>query len=197
MWERKEKMARRWQAALAIQEKLEAMGLDTAIVRKRDGLQILVDAYRLALRLSSSHFKVGKKEYCRFSLSNSQFKRRCDFFVCVFQTGKEVTHYIIPRRFMPKSGFSVAVEATEKESKYAFFREAWHLVRPKPDSLPAYRLKDPGQINACSRLSHPNPISQEIRNAIHNRLADKPDTPTAFDVVDGAYCSREGISVRL
>lgn len=196
MWETREKGSRRWQAALAIQEKLEAMGLDTAIVKKRDGIQILADAYRLTLRLSSSYFMVGQKKYSRFSLSQGQFARRCDFFVCVFRTGKDVTHYMLPRRFMPKSGFSVAVGATEKESKYALFKEAWDLVKGRPHSIAAKRLKDPGQINACSRLSHPNPISQDIRKTIDNRLADKPDTPIAFDGVDRAYRTHEGMAVR-
>lgn len=195
LWEKRAKESLRWQASLAIQEKLEAMGFDTAIVKKKDGLQILADAYRLTLRLSSSCFMVGKKRYSRFSLSRNCFARKCDFFVCVFRTGEDVTHYIIPRRFMPKSGFSIAVGATQEESKYAVFKEAWHLVKGRPQALPAWRLKNPGQINAHSSLSHPNPISEEIRKTIVNRFADEGNTPTGLDRVNTARRADEGISV--
>jgi hypothetical protein len=195
LWEKKAKESLRWQASLAIQEKLEAMGFDTAIVKKREGLQILADAYRLTLRLSSSYFMVGKKRYARFSLSRSCFARRCDFFVCVFRTGQDVTHYIVPRRFMPKSGFSIAVGATREESKYAYFKEAWHLVKRRPHVLPAWRFKNPGQMNAYSRLTHPNPISEEIRKAILNRLSDEGNMLAGLDRVDTTRRTEEGISV--
>jgi hypothetical protein len=96
---------------------------------------------------------------------------------------------------MPKSGFSVAVGATEKESKYAYFKEAWHLVKGRPQALPAWRLKDPGQINAHSRLSHPNPISEEIRKIIINRFADEGNTLTSLDSFNTTRRADEGISV--
>lgn len=174
--ETKVKASARLQALATVRQKLQSMGMAVLVVRERSTFQIIADGCILSLRLSSSFITVGEKKYRRINLSKNSPTNRCNFFVCVFCSSHRCTHYIIPARRMPKGGFSVAEEATEKKSKYAVYKEAWHLLPRKRRADSPWKRKNPGRINPYSKLTHPNPISKEIETIIVERFAGRSRT---------------------
>jgi hypothetical protein len=169
--EEKKRASLRLQTLLAIRKRLESMHMDAKMVYRGNAFQVLADGCLLGLRLSVRHFMVGGKRYCRFNISRSLAGNDWDFYICVFRSKKGPIHYIIPSEFMPKSGFSVALDAAEGESKYTAYKEAWHLVKNKAQRARSSRLMRPGRINTYSNLAHPNPVTQDIHNSIVDRFS--------------------------
>jgi AraC-like DNA-binding protein len=177
------KASPRLQALCSVRRKLESMGMAVLVIRERRTFRIIADGYVLSLRLSSSFIMVGEKKYRRVNLSKDSSQNWCHFFICVFGSDHRPIHYIIPAKRMPKGGFSVAEDATEKESKYAVYKEAWHLLKRKGFADSFWRPKNPGRVNLHSRLAQPNPISEEIDSIIVGRLDDRCGMTPGFGAV--------------
>lgn len=70
---------------------------------------------------------IGKKQY--FHINNATWdNEKFDFFIYVCGNRRADTHFIIPSSIMPKAAVSLLTKATPDQSKYAQFKEAWHLL---------------------------------------------------------------------
>ncbi|MBW1740474.1 MAG: AraC family transcriptional regulator [Deltaproteobacteria bacterium] len=108
-------------------EKMSCLGFVPRITNKGPAFTIFVNGYKLALRCTSKPILLGRKHYFRISNgigSNMDY----DFVICLCMNNGKSTHYVIPRHAMPRYGVSIPIEAGPLESKYAKFREAWHLL---------------------------------------------------------------------
>lgn len=126
---RRERMRkfRRVGALMRVEQKMKSMGLSYRVQSRGNSYAILTNGYRLAFRVSANPTLIGKRAYYRInnsSLANEEF----DFFVCLCRKKSRDTHFIIPSSVMPKALISLLPEATPEQSKYAQFREAWHLL---------------------------------------------------------------------
>jgi len=120
-------MSKRLKRLMKVSKKMKAMGLDSHIMHEGPVYRIIVNGYKLAFRCASKPAFIGNKQYFRFNNAKSA-NTDCDFFICL--CGKNI-HYIIPRHAMPKYGVFLSPAAGANESKYAHFREAWHLLDKK------------------------------------------------------------------
>jgi hypothetical protein len=114
-------------ALIKITEKIRCLGLMPRVTNKGPAFTILANGHKLALRCTSKPLFIGSKRYFRISHgvgSNGPY----DFFICVCRNNGNSLHYVIPKGAMPKSGVHLLPEAGPDESKYAQFREAWHLL---------------------------------------------------------------------
>ena len=103
------------------------MGIMCDIPEEAPKRVVLANGYKLILKFSLRSTKLGKKRYFRINHAKSPHVD-CDFFVCLCGDTDRGTHYIIPRDTMPKSTLSLSPQAGPGVSKYARFREAWHLL---------------------------------------------------------------------
>ena len=112
---------------IKVSEKLKSMGLVSDIMNKGRSYMILTNGYKVALRATFKPVMINKKEYFRINnarRTNTDF----DFFTCLCRNRKEDIHFIIPSNVMPRSTVSLLPQATPDQSKYAQFKEAWHLL---------------------------------------------------------------------
>jgi len=115
---------------IKVSEKLKSMGLVSDIMNKGRSYMILTNGYKVALRATFKPVMINKKEYFRINnarRTNTDF----DFFICLCRNKKEDIHFIIPCNVMPRSTVSLLPQATPDQSKYAQFKEAWHLLMHK------------------------------------------------------------------
>ncbi len=107
--------------------RLRSMGIMGDISPETPKHVVLENGYKLILKFSLKSTKLGKKQYYKINYAKSPYMD-CDFFVCLCGDSEGGTHYIIPRDTMPKSTLSLSPQAKLGESKYAPFKEAWHLL---------------------------------------------------------------------
>lgn len=123
----KRKKAKRGGALMKIEEKMKALGLLYTITNKGNSYTILTNGYKLGFRISSTPTFINKKAYFRINNATRPNEHK-DFFICLCRKGAEDTHFIIPSAAMPKALVSLMPEATPEQSKYAQYKEAWHLL---------------------------------------------------------------------
>jgi hypothetical protein len=115
---------------MRVGEKMRSLGLPCNTAIKGNSYTILTNGYKLGLRISCKPTMIGRKEYYRFN-KPARSNEHIDFFVCICRRGSKDIHFIIPSNVMPKALISLLPEATPDQSKYAQFREAWHLLDHK------------------------------------------------------------------
>ena len=108
-------------------QRLRSIGIMCDISAETPKHVLLDNGYKVILKFSSKSTKLGKKQYFKINYAKSP-DTDCDFFVCLCGDSEERTHYIIPRNTMPKSTLSLSPQSGPDESKYAQFKEAWHLL---------------------------------------------------------------------
>ncbi len=122
------KKPKRLELLIRVREKMESMGLTTHLGTRKHPYEILTKGYKLLLRCASTPVMVGKKRYFHITTGVSS---GFDFIICLCRNNGESIHYVIPRHAMPKYGVYLLPEAEPGESKYARFKEAWHLLTRK------------------------------------------------------------------
>ena len=110
-----------------VTEKMKSLGFVPHMTSKGSAFTLFANGYKLALRSTSKPIWVGGRRYFRISHGN-RFSGNCDFFICLCRNNGNVIHYVIPRYAMPRSGVCLSLQAGPLESKYAKFKEAWHLL---------------------------------------------------------------------
>lgn len=126
----KRNKSKRAGALMKVGEKMKSLGLPHSINYNGNSYAIFTNGYKLGLRISSTPTMINNREY--FRINNAMGAREhMDFVVCVCRRGAKDTYFIIPSTAMPKALVSLMPEATNGQSKYAQFKEAWHLLDHK------------------------------------------------------------------
>lgn len=115
---------------IRVAEKIKSMGHIAYITNRGRTYMISTNGYKLCVRYASAPVRLGKKQYFRITTpkrTNADF----DFLICLCRNGKDNTYFIIPSDFMPRSIVTLLPQATPDQSKYARFRDAWHLLMHK------------------------------------------------------------------
>jgi hypothetical protein len=117
-------------ALMKVGEKMKSLGLPHNIKTSGNSYIISTNGYKLGLRISSKPTLINNREYFRINNAVGA-KELLDFIVCVCRQGAKDTYFIIPSTAMPKALVSLMPKATNGQSKYAQFKEAWHLLEHK------------------------------------------------------------------
>jgi len=111
-----------------IMDKMNSMGIASRVRNTGRGRVVLTTGYKLGLTVAAAPVMIGEKHYFRFNNSKCTH-RDLDFFICLCKSERVDIHFIIPIEAMPpKCIVSLLPMATEEQSKYTQFREAWHLL---------------------------------------------------------------------
>lgn len=121
------KKSKQMATLLQITDKMRSMGFNPNVSNTGPLYMILENGYKLALRTTSTPIMIGKKKYYRITNAKAA-SVDFDFFICLCKNEMEDTHFIIPSYAMPRSVVSLLPNASPAQSKYAEFREAWHLL---------------------------------------------------------------------
>jgi methylphosphotriester-DNA--protein-cysteine methyltransferase len=152
----KRNKSKRAGALMKVGERMESLGLPHSINTNGNSYIISTNGYKLGFRISTTPTLINNREY--FRINNAMWARdHLDFVVCVCRKGGKDTYFIIPSTAMPKALVSLMPEATNGQSKYAQFKEAWHLLdhklRKETVSEAIYRQKSQSTENPCSFAS--------------------------------------------
>lgn len=112
---------------IQVTEKMRSLGFAPRMTNKGSAFTLFANGYKLALRCTSKPIFVGRKRYFRIS-HGARSNGQCDFFICLCRNNGKSIHYVIPRHAMPRYGLCLSLDAGPQESKYAKFKEAWHLL---------------------------------------------------------------------
>ena len=112
---------------MKVMEKMRSLGFAPRMTNKGAAFTFFANGYKLALRCTSKSISVGRNRYFRIN-HGIRSNGHCDFFICLCRNNGENVHYVIPRHAMPKYGVCLSPDAGHQESKYAKFKEAWHLL---------------------------------------------------------------------
>ena len=176
---------------IKVKEKMESIGLTLHLRIQKHSFEILTNDYKLLLRYALTPVMIGKKEY--FHITTGASPADIDFIVCLCRNNGKSIHYIIPCHVMPKYGIYLLPEARPAESKYARFKEAWHLLTQKKtykggvmtakESKQLFEESDisavrsvkrsdiqPGRINLGSHLNQRNSLSARVKTEIDRCL---------------------------
>ncbi len=131
--EEKNMSSSRRRALMSVRERMRLLGLETGITNCGRAAVIVLDGKKVCLKISSSPVKINGKKYFHFNNMGCTCID-CDFYICICQDEKEEAHYIIPSDEMPKATLSILHPPVTDRTKYAKFREAWHLFKTGTES---------------------------------------------------------------
>ncbi len=123
----KRNKSKRAGALMKVGEKMKSLGLPHSINYNGNSYTISTNGYKLGFRISSTPTLINNREYFRIN-NEMRAGEHVDFTVCVCRRGAKDTYFIIPSAAMPKALVSLMPEAKNGQSKYAQFKEAWHLL---------------------------------------------------------------------
>jgi len=112
---------------MKITKKMKALGFSPLIRNDGSVFTIIANGHKLGLRCTSRPVFVGTKRYFRISQIGGA-SERYDFLICLCRDNEKSACYVIPNHAMPKHGVHLLPEARPLESKYARFKDAWHLL---------------------------------------------------------------------
>jgi len=124
---KKRKNAKRAGSLMKVGEKMKSLGLPCNITNKGNSYTIFTNGYKLGFRISATPTLINKREYFRINNATRPNAQK-DFFICLCRKRAEDIYFIIPANVMPKALISLLPDATPEQSKYAQFKEAWHLL---------------------------------------------------------------------
>jgi hypothetical protein len=119
--------SRRLGALTKVTRKMKALGFSPLVSNDGAVFTIVANGYKLGFRCTARPVFVGKKRYFRINQIGGAC-RRYDFFICLCRDNGKSACYVIPSHAMPKHGVHLLPEAHPLESKYARFKDAWHLL---------------------------------------------------------------------
>jgi methylphosphotriester-DNA--protein-cysteine methyltransferase len=123
----KRNKSKRAGALMKVGEKMESLGLPYSISYTGNSYTISTNGYKVGFRISSTPTLINKREYFRIN-NTIRASEPIDYIVCVCRKGTKDTHFIIPSDTMPKALIALQPDAAPEQSKYAQFKEAWHLL---------------------------------------------------------------------
>lgn len=110
-----------------IMARIQSIGVTPEITSRGREHIIFANQYKLIVRRTSKPAMLHNREYFRINVRHCR-DADCDFFICICRNGKDNTHFVIPADAMPGSVVSLLPNASPERSKYARFKEAWHLI---------------------------------------------------------------------
>ena len=125
--EEKRNKSKRAGALMKVGERMKSLGLPHSINTNGNSYIISTNGYKLGFRISSTPTLINKREYFRIN-NTIRASEPIDYIVCVCRKGTKDTHFIIPSDTMPKALIALQPDAAPEQSKYAQFKEAWHLL---------------------------------------------------------------------
>ena len=125
----KGRKSRKLDSLIKVKEKMASLGLRANLKKGNHGYMLLTNGYKLALRCTFTPKIKGTTQCFYISNSKGGFISDYDFIIglCVFR--EKSIHHILPQDVMPKNGVSLLPYAGPEKSKYAKFKEAWHLLK--------------------------------------------------------------------
>lgn len=123
----KRKKSKRMKTLMSVRGKLKSIGLASDIICRQRTCMLFSSGLKIALKVSSRPAWINDKQYFHFNNVGCAVED-CDYFICLCRDNHKNIHYIIPKDAMPKSSLALLNSADPRESKYAKFREAWHLL---------------------------------------------------------------------
>ena len=112
---------------MKVRKKMKSMGFIFNITNRGRLLLILTNSYKLALKITYKPIRMNKKQY--FRITNTKYTYvDIDFFICLCSNKEDDIYFIIPSNAMPKYTLLLSPHSTPGQSKYARFKEAWHLL---------------------------------------------------------------------
>jgi hypothetical protein len=128
-----------------VEKEMKTRGISARLIRQGKAYRFVTSENKISLRYTRRAVKIGRKNY--FKISNVGCADiDCDFCICRCKKRKRNIHYIIPRDCMPRTTLSLMADATHGQSKYAKFREAWHLLEGKNRNPADYSEKQEGPV---------------------------------------------------
>ena len=116
------------EALSALCRRLRCMGLNSRVLKRGRALRIDMNGYVIDLKMTSKPVTIGGRRRFRITLNDCPGRGEVDFFICILKGDNGKMHYVIPGRVMPKSGVTLSPDGIPGRSKYAPFKEAWHLL---------------------------------------------------------------------
>jgi hypothetical protein len=111
-----------------VKDKLTTMGLDpTVVVQGNSHLLVTNSNLRVAVFYNLKLRQTGTKKYFAVKALHKQ-KQGCDVFILTYLDKGVRGYYIIPNRYMPRKGTTIAISADDTNGKYTRFKDAWHLL---------------------------------------------------------------------
>lgn len=126
----KRKTSKRAGALIKVEEKMKSLGLPYHVTYNGNSYTIFTNGYKVGFRISSTTTLINKREYFRIN-NAARSNEQDDFLVCLCRKRAKDVYFIIPSTAMPKALVSLMPESTPEQSKYAQFKEAWHLLDHK------------------------------------------------------------------
>ena len=109
-------------------EKMKQMGFQPFLVKDGNACRIRLNGFKIVHKRTESPVVIGKKVYYRIN-TDINANKDSDFFICRCGDKSQSIHYIIPKNAIPKHTVSLSPVSSLRESKYAKYKEAWHLLR--------------------------------------------------------------------
>lgn len=144
-----QKISNRFIVASSIVDKLKSIGFHPFIIKERGRYRILLGTYKLGFRMTTKSITAGEKKHFRFTGATSA-NLDTDFIICVCQSETRTDYYVIPSDAIPKYGVCLLQNAAPDQSKYASYKNAWHLLDYMP--APIGQLKKQTLISCERRL---------------------------------------------
>jgi AraC-like DNA-binding protein len=119
--------SKRLGSLMKVTKKMKALGFSPLIRNDGSVFTIIANGHKLGFRCASRPVFVGTRRYFRISQIGGASKRY-DFLICLCRNNGKSACYVIPNHAMPKHGVHLLPEARPRESKYAQFKDAWHLL---------------------------------------------------------------------
>jgi len=112
---------------MKVRGKMKSIGFILNITNRRRLLLILTNSYKLALKFTYKPIMMNKKQYYR--ITNTKYTYLdIDFFICLCSYKEDDIYFIISSNAMPRYTLLLSLYSTPDQSKYAQFKEAWHLL---------------------------------------------------------------------
>jgi hypothetical protein len=111
-----------------VKDKLTTMGLAPSVVFQGNSpLLVTNNNVWIAVFYNSKLRQIGAKKYFAVKALHKQ-KQGCDVFILTYLTKGVRGYFIIPNRYMPRKGTTIAISADDTNGKYTRFKDAWHLL---------------------------------------------------------------------
>lgn len=127
------KIDQRLGLVMQVKERMQSLGLFPNVRTRGRHHMLQTNGYHIAVKCTLKPLSYSGKKY--FYIANATgVCADYDFLIALCRSQEDSIHYIIPRHAMPTCGVSLYPEASPDKSKYAQFREAWHLLGHKGTS---------------------------------------------------------------
>ena len=115
--------------------RIESLGLSVDLKKKERATMLSVNGQALLVRTAKRPFRMGTREHYR--INNLHFLGGdVDYLICTCKGKNKNTFFILPQEKIKKPNITLIPSAGPAESKYAQFKEAWHILKHDKDGKP-------------------------------------------------------------